>query len=208
MTQNAPAAPRKRRYPPDRARERILAAAEAAFLEGGVDAVKIQPIAATLGITDAAIHYHFKNREGLLEALLKRCGRRLKDRFKAEESEPRSIKHRLSEIAETLQHAFTAEGYAKLALWLYMAGWSPKGRGMLEPLAAQLHEDLHKEAPADSKAIDERARFSLCLLHEAIAMESTLGNAFLRSVGLKDDAQTRARYRQWLVDLLTKALKT
>ncbi len=175
------------------------------FLTGGVDAVKIQPLAHSLGITDAAIHYHFKNREGLLEALLKRCGRKLKERFGSDQAHSLSLHERMTSIADTLHHAFTTEGFAKLALWLYMAGWTPKGKGMLEPLAAQLHEDMHGAPPENSGDIDEQTRFSLCLLHEAMAMESTLGGAFLKSVGLKDDTQTRAKYRRWIVDLLSKA---
>lgn len=197
----------RRRLPPEHAQERILAAAETAFLEGGVEAVKIQPLAAQLGITDAAVHYHFKNREGLLEALLKRCGRRLKDRIALEENGPLPVRSRLTNAADALHQAFTQEGYAKLAFWLNVAGWVPKGKGMLEPLAHQVHTDIHKRPPAGPADISERVRFSLCLLHEVLAMESTLGNAFLRSVGLKDNDATRARYRDWLVDLLARSLR-
>ena len=45
--------------------------------------MRIQRIAADLGITDAAIHYHFGTREALMDALLRRIGRRLVDDIEA-----------------------------------------------------------------------------------------------------------------------------
>ena len=208
MKNHVRTAPTKRkRYTPEEAKDRILAAAEEAFLNGGVDAVKVQPLAAQLGITDAAIHYHFKNREGLLEALLRRCGRRLKDRFVLDDVAADTVGGRLDRVSHMLHDAFSKEGYAKLALWLYMSGWSPRGHGMLAPLAAQLHADIHGEEPESGSAIDDDARFALCLLHVVTAMESTLGSAFLKSVSLKDDEATRSRYRQWVVDLLADHLE-
>ena len=45
--------------------------------EGGPDAVRVQHVAADVGITDAAVRHHFGSREGLLESLLKFAGRRL-----------------------------------------------------------------------------------------------------------------------------------
>ncbi len=208
MKSRSPTAPPKRkRYTPEEAKERILATAEEAFLKGGVDAVKVQPLAAQLGITDAAIHYHFKNREGLLEALLRRCGRRLKDRFTLDDAAAETVRSQLDRVSVTLHDAFSKEGYAKLALWLYLSGWSPRGHGMLAPLAAQLHATIHGEDPASGSAIDDEARFALCLLHVVTAMESTLGGAFLKSVSLKDDEATRSRYRQWVIDLLADHLE-
>ena len=208
MKSRVPTAPPKRkRYTPQEAKERILAAAEEAFLKGGVDAVKVQPLAAQLGITDAAIHYHFKNREGLLEALLRRCGRRLKDRFTLDDAAAETVRSQLDRVSVTLHDAFSKEGYAKLALWLYLSGWSPRGHGMLAPLAAQLHATIHGEDPASGSAINDEAQFALCLLHVVTAMESTLGGAFLKSVSLKDDEATRSRYRQWVIDLLADHLE-
>ena len=72
---------RKTRKKPADARIAILEVAQTYLIEGGPDAVKVQKIASDLGITDAAIHYHFKNRHNLLEALLKHAGRQLKQPY-------------------------------------------------------------------------------------------------------------------------------
>ena len=61
---------KRTRRPAREARQRILEAAEQKLIEGGPDAVRVQTLGRELGITDAAIHHHFGNRDGLLEALL------------------------------------------------------------------------------------------------------------------------------------------
>ncbi|WP_428696314.1 TetR/AcrR family transcriptional regulator [Stappia sp.] len=49
-----------------------LTAAQEALLEGGVDAVKIQPLARTLNLSRTSFYWFFKDREELLDALIAR----------------------------------------------------------------------------------------------------------------------------------------
>ncbi|MCA8880526.1 MAG: TetR/AcrR family transcriptional regulator [Rhodobacteraceae bacterium] len=51
-------------------REGWLEAAKAAFLEGGIDAVKIQPLAARLDLSRTSFYWFFKDRAAILDALL------------------------------------------------------------------------------------------------------------------------------------------
>ncbi|MCC1482557.1 TetR/AcrR family transcriptional regulator [Roseibaca sp. Y0-43] len=51
-------------------RELWLAAARQAFLDGGLDAVKIQPLAAKLDLSRTSFYWFFKDRTALLDALL------------------------------------------------------------------------------------------------------------------------------------------
>ena len=47
-----------------------LAAAKQAFVETGLDAVKIQPLASQLGLSRTSFYWFFKDRQALLDALL------------------------------------------------------------------------------------------------------------------------------------------
>lgn len=47
----------------------ILLAAEILFLDRGYDNVSLEEIAAAAGVTRGAVHWHFKNKQGLLVAL-------------------------------------------------------------------------------------------------------------------------------------------
>lgn len=51
----------------------ILQAAESLFLEKGYDRVSLEEIAALAGVTRGAVHWHFRNKQGLLLALRDRA---------------------------------------------------------------------------------------------------------------------------------------
>lgn len=53
-------------------RERVLDAAELLFAEGGYAATSLRSIMAKAGVNVAAIHYYFRSKESLLEAVLTR----------------------------------------------------------------------------------------------------------------------------------------
>ncbi len=54
-------------------RDGILDAAEALFVEAGVDAISLEQIAREAGVTRGAIYWHFKNKEDILNALIDRA---------------------------------------------------------------------------------------------------------------------------------------
>ncbi|MFC0216883.1 TetR/AcrR family acrAB operon transcriptional repressor [Pseudochelatococcus lubricantis] len=51
----------------------ILQAAESLFLDKGFDKVSLEEIAAAAGVTRGAVHWHFRNKQGLLTALRDRA---------------------------------------------------------------------------------------------------------------------------------------
>lgn len=53
-------------------RERILDQAERLFAERGIDAVSLRAINAAAGVSPGILHYHFGNRETLIEAIISR----------------------------------------------------------------------------------------------------------------------------------------
>lgn len=65
--------PTRTRRTAEEARADILDAAQAAFEQGGPEAVRLKPIAEASGVTHSGVLYHFGSREGLLEALFQRA---------------------------------------------------------------------------------------------------------------------------------------
>src|SRR5829696_2935770 len=47
-------------------------AARAAMVEGGIDAVAVEPLARRLGVTKGSFYWHFRDRRALLDATLER----------------------------------------------------------------------------------------------------------------------------------------
>ncbi len=56
-----------------------IAAGLAALADGGVDAVRVDPLAKSLGVTRGSFYWHFRDRAALLTALLDAWGRQQTD---------------------------------------------------------------------------------------------------------------------------------
>ena len=57
-------------------RERLLNAAEQLFAEQGISGTALRALTKAAKVTLAAVHYHFGNKEGLLDAVVERRARR------------------------------------------------------------------------------------------------------------------------------------
>jgi AcrR family transcriptional regulator len=53
-------------------RDRIVDTAQELFAERGIDAVSLNEIVQVAGVNSAAVHYHFRSKDGLVEAILVR----------------------------------------------------------------------------------------------------------------------------------------
>ncbi|CAN5877130.1 TetR family transcriptional regulator [soil metagenome] len=182
----------------------ILQAAEARLIAQGPDAVRVQPIARELGLTDAAVHYHFGSREQLLESLLRYCGRRFLDELAAAIAAHRAegVGFDLARAAALLADFYDRKGAARLVMWLSFSGWAPEGGGMLTPLVDWLHEDraaraLAQGAPAPAR---EDSQYAIALLSASAMTQALFGDALLHSVDL-DPAKAPA-FTAWLIGSL------
>jgi AcrR family transcriptional regulator len=178
----------------------ILEAAEARLATGGPDAVRVQPIAHELGLTDAAVHYHFGSREKLLEALLRFSGRRFVEAMTAALEADGGEGFDLARAAVLLQDLYGRQGAARLAMWLHFSGWRPDGAGMLDPLVDALH--AARAAEGGDPPAREESQYAVAALSSALFTQALTGDAMLRSVGLDGD-RTEA-FNAWLVELLSR----
>jgi TetR/AcrR family transcriptional regulator, repressor for neighboring sulfatase len=169
-------------------RQAILETAERYLAAEGPNGVKVQRIATDLGMTDAAIHYHFKNREGLLESLLRFSGRRFVGELEQLMARQGAQAFDLARAGELLTEFYERRGTARLAMWLVLSGWSPTGEGMFLPLAERLHADRTRRAAASGHAAPDLADSQkLIALMAAVTLTQALsGDAHLRAVSLPE----------------------
>lgn len=166
-------------------REAILEVAERHLVEDGPAGVKVQKIGRELGISDATIHYHFGNRDGLLEALLRHSGQRFtRELALAYEGEQLIDARR---VLELLNDLYGKRGGARLAAWLVQSGWTPAGSGMLLDLCHGLNAQQALEAQASGSCPPtlEDTQKLVALLSALAFTQAIMGDALLRSVGLE-----------------------
>jgi TetR/AcrR family transcriptional regulator, repressor for neighboring sulfatase len=189
----------------DDARREILEAAERRLVDGGPDAVRVQTVARDVGITDAAIHYHFGSREGLYEALLRYAGGRLKDQLMAVVLgwDPDFLD--MHELVDLLQLTYDRQGYARLSAWMSLGGWRPRGTGMLRQHAQALQGARAARAVAAGapEPSVEDTGFVLALLNLVVWAEALIGDSTRRMVGLGTDRASASRFMDWFAALLT-----
>lgn len=61
-------------------RERLMREAERLVAERGLDGVSVRDITSAAGANSASIHYHFRSKEGLVQAILEDRSQRLRER--------------------------------------------------------------------------------------------------------------------------------
>ncbi len=199
---------KRRRLSADLSRTRILEAAEKRLIAGGPDAVRVQPIARDLGLTDAAIHHHFGSREALLEALLHFGGRRLRDALARAIAASPADDLDVRALVDGLLPVLEDGGYAWLALWLVASGWREEGSGLFDDVVDAI--DRERRARARAAGVPpsrrEESRHLAAWLALTLFAEPLLGRAARRSVSLPGDAAAARRFRAWVVAAVERLL--
>ena len=129
------------RHSADEAKRMILDAAEKRLKDGGPTAVRVQLVARDVGLTDAAVHHHFGNREGLLTALLRHAARGLREQIDVAARNWGQGSRDLWSLTDLIADCYDRRGYARLAMWLMLSGARGKGSGMLSGLVDALYQD-------------------------------------------------------------------
>jgi len=194
----APERARRTRRTPEEARQRILEAAEAHLSKGGPDAVRVQPLASELGITDAAIYHHFHNREGLLDALARFGARRLRSSMEEVVAGRGASCTDIRALVELAVDTFERRGYSRLVLWLSGAGIpSDRGSGMFDAIVSAFESARPpgRKKPTGKQALESRNVAALMVM--VCAAEPLLGDMSRRSVSIeRSDANTQ-QFRNW-----------
>ncbi|MGH7965401.1 MAG: TetR/AcrR family transcriptional regulator, partial [Candidatus Binatia bacterium] len=155
--------PVRRRRTAEDARRLILEAAEERLIDGGPEAIRLQDIAADVGISHPAVLHHFGSREGLLEALGKHATLRLQEdllQILANRRVGDPVATRMGRAAQMLELGFemmSKRRYARLLAGLILSGRDlhKLTEGLLSTFAQAMHEArvqrrLEDDRPAPS----------------------------------------------------------
>lgn len=195
----------RRRRTKREARAEILAAAFRRLVDGGPPAVRVQLVAEDVGITDAAVHHHFGNRDGLLREVLRDGARTLVHRVVAIVERWQPDHPDLDALIETITRTYRDNGLARMVAWLALDGWKPRGRGMFRAIIAALHRGRSADRARAGRS-REHAMFVTLLLNEVVWTEAFAGELFRRAADFSDKRDLQLRYLRWLARVLEREL--
>jgi AcrR family transcriptional regulator len=191
------------------AREQMLDAAEELLRVGGPDAVRVQRVARAVGVSDAAVHYHFESRDALLGTLLRRTGRRLRAQLAATLRRQREsgAPLDLTALARDLHAVFADAGYSRLTAWMLLSGFTPTGSGMLREAGEVVHEERRASGRQRDQAtagLDDTLA-TLTLLTLAAWADPLAGDAWRAASGLTDTQP--GAFLEWVAKVLSQHLE-
>ena len=187
----------------------MLDAAEELLRLGGPDAVRVQRVARAVGVSDAAVHYHFESRDALLDTLLRRTGRRLRAQLAATLSRQREsgVPLDLTALVRDLRAVFADAGYSRLTAWMLLSGRTPTGSGMLREAGEALHEERRASArqrDSGTAGLDDTLA-TLALLYLVAWAEPLAGDAWRAASGLTDTQP--GAFLEWVASVLSQHLE-
>ena len=203
--------PLRRRRTSEEARREILDAAESRFVADGPGALRLQEIAAEVGVSHPTILHHFGSREGLVQAVAARSLETLQSALVATLSERDVAKIDVAELVKRVFSALGEHGQARMLAWLAV---SAEGRAMaaeagpfLRVLSMMVHSRRVEawSGPEPAPAFED-SRFIVMLAATALIGDALIGQAIRASGGFGDDPDSGRRFHTWLADLVVRRL--
>jgi AcrR family transcriptional regulator len=196
---------RKRRSVDD-AKKEILDAAERRMLEAGPGGIRLQEIAADVGISHPAILHHFGSREGLVRAVVDRALVALQeDLVQAFQSSAPDGAALIDRAFETL----VDRGHGRFLAWLVLSGYDEA----LEAKAVRanwhaINDAMHAlRTSAGQKADYEDTVFTVMLSALAIVGAAVAGPTIFRMAGVSGGRAAEKRFRAWLARILQEHME-
>lgn len=196
---------RKRRTAAD-TRRAILEAAQRRLVSGGTEAIRLQEIAADVGISHPAILHHFGSREGLVEALVAHGLSKLQAQFL--EGWPSEKELDLEGVLARFYAVASDGDVARMLAWLILSGQGPAAMppNLLRPAAERMHAGIVHRAAQNGRRPPkpEGTLLAASLLGIIVMGDSIFGPSVRSAMGLGSSAAATRRFRDWLAKVFER----
>jgi TetR/AcrR family transcriptional regulator, repressor for neighboring sulfatase len=203
--------PRRRRTA-DVARHEILEAAERRLAQSGPQGLRLQDVAADVGISHPAVLHHFGSREGLVHAVIEQAIVKLQeDLVRSLSATPQGDKPDTAALFERVFETLFDRGYGRLMAWLLLSGYDPfdeTARANWARIGEVAHAVRMKRLKGKRKPPPfEDTMFAVVLSALVLFGQSVAGTSTMRAAGLGADPTVGRRFRAWLAALLAKHME-
>jgi AcrR family transcriptional regulator len=197
----------RRRRTAEEARAAILDAAERRLVVSGPAGIRLQEVAADVGVSHPTVLHHFGSREALVKEV---CERRFAaihaDVVRAVAASAGGAEE-VTGMLDSVMHALETHGHGRVVFWLALEGLLNKDENLrLHDVGLATHALRGKKRKGHVPPIEDTLHV-VALASMALLAESVVGKIILRGAGLGDDRAARARFRAWLAGLLTDYLE-
>ena len=205
--------PKKRvRRTAEEARRLILDAAEERLATGGPEALRLQDIAADVGISHPAILHHFDSRDGLVLALTLRIVENLRTNLVGALDATNIKDLDASDIIARVFEVLSDRGLARLLAWIMLSGPAadpnaPRDFGTdqaLDDIVSAIH-DLRVTASTDLGVPIPAREDTIFVVYMAAATaigEAVVGSNVMVGLGQDDVEAAQGRFRKWFARLI------
>ncbi|MDB4974613.1 MAG: Transcriptional regulator, TetR family protein [Myxococcaceae bacterium] len=202
------APPRTRRTAED-ARTAILDAAEQRLVASGPKGIRLQDVAADVGISHPTVLHHFGSRERLVDEVLKRRVEAMNREVIVALAGGGDDLDSARALFERLYAALGPGGHARVTAFLALEGRVPGAEPhSLRPLAELTHaERLSRCIAGGPRPTFDDSYFIVLLSAFALFGEAIVGPLFRGEPEGAPDEETSKRFRFWLAQLVLEHLK-
>ena len=200
---------RRRRRTSEEARTAILDAAEQRLVASGPAGIRLQEVAADVGVSHPAVLHHFGSREGLVEAVVARALDSLHaGLLAAVRSEP-DRPDQVAAMLENVSHALVSGGHARAFLWLALSGYAPTFEELrVRSVAEAVHAIRVTRRGGRKKGTPPFEDTYFTVLLPALALLSlSVIEPPAKGRGKDQEACGPARFREWLGRVIHRHLQ-
>ena len=196
-----PTPPPRVRRTAEAARAAILDATERRLVASGPAGIRLQEVAADVGVSHSTVLHHFGSREALVKAVCERSFAAIHAEIVRAIERSAGGEGQVAAMLDGVFHALTTQGHGRVVVWLALEG-NPVGGvdARLTDVIAATHA-LRKTRRGERRlpALEDTA-FAVVLAAMALLAQSVVGPALFADAGLGADAG--GRFRAWLARVL------
>ncbi len=190
---------RKRRTA-EEARTAILDAAEKRLVASGPAGIRLQEVAADVGVSHPTVLHHFGSRERLLEAVVARAIDSLHAGLLVAVRSAPGNPDRVAAMLDSVSRMLVHEGHGRAFMWLTLAGYAPTVEELRIRSIAELVHEQRKERRAGKKRMPPFADTYFTVLLPALALLAEA--VVIAEEGAEDDSLSPAAFRKWLARVI------
>ncbi len=200
--------PKRVRRTAEEAKAVILDAAEKRLRELGPAGIKLQELAADVGVSHPAILHHFGSRDGLVEAVVRRALDSLRDQILEKVRQQMRREVDIPAILDSVFAILAERGHARLVAWLVLEGKNTRDDSrLMRALSEAAHVRMVSGGWTEGRSFTfEDMMFTVMMVGAAALGWGVVGEAMRFSAGVEDDDQVEPRFRHWVSVMVARYL--